>query len=106
MRRLPYVAFVLVLLSSALESTVRADTPSQPPMAYDLKAIDDYVAGQVQEKGYVGLSLAIVRDGKVVLEKTYGKRSLAPAAVVDTETPFAIGSVTKQFIAACILMLA
>src|SRR5205823_4006884 len=81
-------------------------TATPPPKSFDLAAIDAYVAEQVKEKGYVGLSLAIVRDGKVVHAKGYGKSSLEPARDVTPETPFAIGSITKQFTCACIFLLA
>jgi D-alanyl-D-alanine carboxypeptidase len=47
-----------------------------------------------------------VRDGKIVLAKGYGKRSLETGASVEPETPFFIGSVTKQFVCACVLLLA
>jgi CubicO group peptidase (beta-lactamase class C family) len=76
------------------------------PSKFDLKAIDAYLEGQIKPDGFVGLSVAIVQNGKVVLAKGYGKRSLDPAAAVETSTPFAAGSVTKQFTAACILLLA
>src|SRR5262245_41970864 len=91
---------LLALLGPA--AAVRAD----PPKNFDLAAIDAYVAEQVRDKGFVGLSLAILRDGKIVLAKGYGKRSLEPAAEVAVETPFAIGSISKQFTCACIFLLA
>ena len=47
-----------------------------------------------------------MRDGKVVLAKGYGKRLVEEEPLVEPETPFAIGSVTKQFTCACILLLA
>ena len=50
--------------------------PGDLPKTFDLPAIDAYVAAQVREQGFPGLSLTIVRDGKVVLAKGYGKRSL------------------------------
>ena len=95
----------------ALEESVkflRAPTPkpTDPPKTFDLAAIDAYVAAQVRDQGYPGLSLAIVRDGKVVLAKGYGKRSLEDGAPVEPDTPFAVGSVTKQFTCACVLLLA
>jgi D-alanyl-D-alanine carboxypeptidase len=86
--------------------TSRADVPPEPPKTFDLTAIDDYLTKQVTTNGYVGLSVAIMRDGKVVHAKGYGKGSLQPEAPVETNTPFAAGSVTKQFTCACIFLLA
>jgi D-alanyl-D-alanine carboxypeptidase len=107
MRLLPRVLFI-PLLATALLCTARAEAPKsvKPPKTFDLAAIDAYVAAQVHDKGYIGLSLAIFRDGKIVLAKGYGKRSLEPAAPVEADTPFAIGSITKQFACACIFLLA
>jgi D-alanyl-D-alanine carboxypeptidase len=76
------------------------------PARFDVKAIDDYLEAQIKPNKYIGISVAIVRDGKVVLAKGYGKRSLKPEAPVETNTMFAAGSVTKQFTAACIFLLA
>jgi CubicO group peptidase (beta-lactamase class C family) len=102
----PLLALLLFCWPLAFAPPARpADVP-QPPKTFDLKAIDEYVAGQVQAKGFVGLSLALSQDGKLVFAKGYGKRSLQPAADVDADTPFAVGSVTKQFTCACILLLA
>ena len=77
-----------------------------PPKTFDLDAIDHYVASEVKEKGFVGLSIAIMREGKTVLAKGYGKASLKTGNPVDVDTLFAAGSVTKQFTCAGILMLA
>jgi D-alanyl-D-alanine carboxypeptidase len=102
------VRIVLFLLFVTSLPLTRAQAPktAEPPKTFDLAAIDAYVADQVRDQGYAGLSLAIVRDGKVVLAKGYGKRLVEEGAPVDPDTPFAIGSVTKQFICACVLLLA
>jgi D-alanyl-D-alanine carboxypeptidase len=60
----------------------------------------------VNERGFVGLSLAIMRDGKIVLAKGYGKSSLATGADVTPDTAFGIGSISKQFTCALALLLA
>jgi CubicO group peptidase (beta-lactamase class C family) len=79
---------------------------TEPPDGFDLKRIDSYLAAQVKERGRVGLSVAIVKDGKLVLAKGYGERSLADRRPVEPTTIFPIGSVTKQFTCACVLLLA
>lgn len=76
------------------------------PKSFDLKAIDKYVEQYVADKGTVGLSVAIMRDGKVVFAKGYGFRNLESKQLVEPETSFAVGSITKQFTCACILLLA
>ncbi len=97
------------LLAMLLPAIAAADpgTKSPPlPAGFDPAAIDAYVAGQVAEKEIVGLSLALVRNGKIELSKGYGKASLATGTPVTQETVFAVGSVTKQFTAAAVLLLA
>src|SRR5438477_13034964 len=95
-----------VLLLLLVPLSARSDTKTPPlPETFDLLAIDAYVAGQVQEKGFVGLSLAIMRDGKIILAKGYGNRSLEPLKAVEENSSFAVGSITKQFTCACIFLL-
>jgi CubicO group peptidase (beta-lactamase class C family) len=101
--RLP---LILLLLTSAPVARGQSPKPGGPPKTFDLKAIDAYVAAQVREQGYPGLSLTILRDGKVVLARGYGRRSLPDGPPVEPETPFAVGSVTKQFTCASVLLLA
>ncbi|MFL5340240.1 MAG: serine hydrolase domain-containing protein, partial [Gemmataceae bacterium] len=95
-------ARILFTLSLVLvPAAVRAESP-----AFDVKAIDAFVADHVKEKKFVGLSLAVLRHGEPALVKAYGKRSLEDGSPVDLDTKFAIGSVTKQFVCACALLLA
>ncbi len=105
---LPYFRLILSFLALNLVSGVRADVeePVTPPKRYDLTAIDAYLTHLVREKGYVGMSVAIAREGKIVFAKGYGKSCLEPERPVAVDTPFAIGSITKQFTCACILLLA
>jgi D-alanyl-D-alanine carboxypeptidase len=79
---------------------------SEPPKSFDLKAIDEYLAAQVKAKGFVGLSVAMMKDGKMVLARGYGKSSLKAGTAVEAGTMFGAGSVTKQFTCACIFLLA
>src|SRR5262249_5282159 len=59
-----------------------------------------------KEKGLVGLSVAIMRNGETVFAKGYGMRQLEKSLPMEANTSFAVGSVTKQFTCACILLLA
>lgn len=104
LRSWPWQSLAIIALFSV--PAAKADPAPKPPTTFDVAAIDEYLGKQVASNGYIGLSVAIVRDGKVVLAKGYGKRSLKPEAAVETATPFAAGSVTKQFTCACILLLA
>ncbi len=67
--------------------------------------LDAYVARAMQTFGVPGISVAIVKDGKVVLAKGYGVRKLGDSTPVDENTLFGIGSNTKAFTAAAMATL-
>ena len=97
---------LLAFLAGATPALGQVSATPEAPKRFDLAAIDAYVGGVVRQKGLVGLSLAIVRDGQVVMAKGYGLRSLEDRQPVEPTTTFAVGSVTKQFACAAILLLA
>jgi CubicO group peptidase (beta-lactamase class C family) len=73
--------------------------------AFEPAAFDDYVHTAMADWDAVGLSVAVVADGRVVFERGYGTRTLDRDAPVDAHTLFAIGSTTKAMTAAAIGML-
>jgi CubicO group peptidase (beta-lactamase class C family) len=99
-------SLALFILIGATAARAQEPAPPTAPKTFDVAAIDTYVAGFVKTRDLTGLGLAIVKDGKIVLAKGYGKKSRATGAGVLPETPFAIGSVTKQIVCASILLLA
>ncbi len=101
----PALALLLGLMAMALAAGASERLPS-PPTTFDPRAVDRYIAQVVRAKGIVGLSVAVAREGAAPWTGTYGKSSLEAATPVTSNTVFAIGSVTKQFTAACILLLA
>ena len=52
-----------------------------------------------------GLSVAVVKDGQVLLSRGFGTRELGKPEIVDGDTLFAIASNTKAFTAAAIAIL-
>ncbi len=96
-----------VLLFTCFTLSLRALTPlPRLPDTFDVSGIDAFLSAQVKQNNRVGFSVAVVKDGQVVLAKGYGKRSLQDGRAVETNTIFAIGSVSKQFTCAAILLLA
>jgi CubicO group peptidase (beta-lactamase class C family) len=67
--------------------------------------VDDYVSARMRQLHIPGLSLAIVRDGRVTKAQGYGFANLELSAHATKETVYEIGSNTKQFTAAAIMML-
>ncbi len=78
--------------------------PAQSPRI-DERVVDSIVAAGMQQERLVGVSVALVRGGRIELVKSYGTASLQPRVAVDTGTRFSIGSVTKEFVAALALLL-
>ena len=68
--------------------------------------IDDAVAKAVAASGAHGASVTVARAGEVVYANGFGVRDIGTHAPVDAETIFPIGSITKQFTAAAIMVLA
>ena len=56
-------------LAATLASAVAANVKPSLPGSFDVAAIDAYISAQVQLPTRVGLSVAIVKDGKMVLAK-------------------------------------
>jgi CubicO group peptidase (beta-lactamase class C family) len=106
MKSLSPIPIALVLLMALALSGAEPAPVAEPPKKFDLAAIDAYLTAQVRERGYPGLSLTIVRDGKIIHARGYGLRSLEDKLPVEPDTAFWIGSVTKQFACACIFLLA
>jgi CubicO group peptidase (beta-lactamase class C family) len=52
-----------------------------------------------------GCALAIIKDGKIIYKKGYGIADLEHDVPITPETVFYIGSISKQFVAMCILLL-
>ncbi len=72
------------------------------------KAITDFTAladSLRKLQHIVGMSVAIVKDDKVVLSKGFGEKELGKGNAVDDQTLFAIGSSTKAFTAASLAIL-
>jgi D-alanyl-D-alanine carboxypeptidase len=67
--------------------------------------VDEYIAAQMRQLHIPGLSLAVVRDGRIAKARAYGLANVEVNAPVTEETVFEIGSVTKQFTAAAVMML-
>jgi D-alanyl-D-alanine carboxypeptidase len=69
-------------------------------------AVDKLVAKALAESGTPAVSIAIVKDGKVALAQAYGDARLDPKTPATAAMRFSIGSVSKQFLAAAILLAA
>jgi D-alanyl-D-alanine carboxypeptidase len=99
-RKMP---LLLLLIGAAAVAGAQLQVDSLPP---DLTQKIDQVAEQtLQQTGVPSASLAIVRAGQIVYTKGYGKARLDPAEAAEPRMRYSIGSISKQFTAAAILLL-
>jgi CubicO group peptidase (beta-lactamase class C family) len=67
--------------------------------------VDDYIHAQMAERRIPGVALTIIQNGNALKTAAYGLADLEQNVPVTTNTAFEIGSITKQFTAAGILLL-
>ena len=77
-------------------------------MAADARAdrVDDLVRSEMDARHIMGAALAVVKDGKLVKQRAYGLANVELGVKTTMDTVFEIGSVTKQFTATLVMMLA
>ena len=90
------IKLTLVILLSALPLAAQ-------DLAHD---IDKAVAEALAKSGAPSASIAVVKDGKIAYVHAYGSARLDPPLAATPEMRYSIGSVSKQFTATAMLMLA
>ena len=66
---------------------------------------DEYVQVIMQKRHIPGLSIAVLRDNKLIKEASYGLASIEHQVAVKPETSFTLASMTKTFTATAIMLL-
>ncbi len=67
--------------------------------------VDEFIKAAMQEQKIPGVSVAVVKNGEVILAKGYGYANVEHQAAVKPETVFQSGSVGKQFTATAVMIL-
>jgi CubicO group peptidase (beta-lactamase class C family) len=98
--RSSFALFALALLCNTAPLGAQRPAPAAPPPGFDA-----YVERVLTTFDVPGAAVAIVKDGKVVLARGYGVRTLGKPERVDSATRFGIASNTKAFTATAIAML-
>jgi D-alanyl-D-alanine carboxypeptidase len=93
-------ALLLTLTLAAVPA--RAANPASPS---DLAAYADKALAAIYPADQPGAAAIVIQDGKVVLRKGYGMANLELGVPMAPDMVFELGSVTKQFTAAAILLL-
>jgi CubicO group peptidase (beta-lactamase class C family) len=98
------VLAVLAVVLSFEVPTLHAQ-PARPA-ATTADAVDRFVTGEMATRHIPGVSIAVLRGGKLIKAQGYGVADLEHEVQVTPETVFKIGSVSKQFLATGIMLLA
>ena len=84
----------------------RIDLHATPPATVNSDEIDLIVKKVLTKTGVPSASVAVVKDRKLAYVQAYGSARLDPLTPARPEMRYSIGSISKQFTAAAILMLA
>jgi len=94
------LALVLVVLVQGTTALGQSKSSTAPD------TVDGLVRAEMARVHIPGVALAVVRGGKVIKAQGYGVADLEHEVPVTPETVFKIGSVSKQFLATGIMLLA
>ncbi len=99
------MAIRILVQCLVIVATFAASTTAQPLTEAERTSIDGAVKAALDATGSPGASIAIVRGGQIVYESAYGIGRVEPQTPARSNMRYAIGSVSKQFTAAAILLL-
>jgi D-alanyl-D-alanine carboxypeptidase len=96
---------LLILFAALLSGVARGQTGDALPP--EMRTAVDQAAREVlAATGVPSASVAIVRDGRLEYARAYGNARLEPPLPAQSPMRYAIGSISKQFTAAAVLLLA
>jgi D-alanyl-D-alanine carboxypeptidase len=96
-RHMPFFALVLLLVATVA-------VPAHPPVGQADRA-DNLIKAEMQRQNIPGLSLVVLKDGKIIKAAGYGFANVKLQIPATPETVYKIASVSKQFIATGIMLL-
>lgn len=106
-------ATVLSLFAIAAAVQPASSAQAAPPSAQSVNQLDSALRSRIDriargilvQTGVPSASIAVVQHGKLVYTQAYGLARLDPPLPATPEMRYSIGSISKQFTAAAILML-
>ncbi len=102
------LALIVSLFAVSLPTSISAQTAQTQQISSDLQArlaiIEQKLDARRKELGIPGMSLAIVKDDRIIFAKGFGYKNFEKQIAVTPDTEFAIGSATKAFTALSVLM--
>ncbi len=107
MHRLRRNSWKCTLLCLCTVLLTLSSSSAQSDLSPELRAAIDEIAHKVlAATGVPSASLAVVKEGKIAYLQAYGEARLDPHTPATPAMRYSIGSISKQFTAAAILMLA
>jgi D-alanyl-D-alanine carboxypeptidase len=95
-----------ILLAVAAIAAAPLSLTAQQLTAAERARVDSAVAAVLAGTGAPSASIAIVRGGEIAYENAYGDGRIEPAVPATSSMRYSIGSVSKQFTATALLLLA
>jgi D-alanyl-D-alanine carboxypeptidase len=96
----------LLLFSIALSVGFAQGQLTVDQLPADLQQkVDRTAEAALEQTGVPSASVAIVKDGQIVYTHAYGQARLDPAEAAEPAMRYSIGSISKQFTAASVLLL-
>ncbi|HZY80358.1 MAG TPA: serine hydrolase domain-containing protein [Cyclobacteriaceae bacterium] len=93
-----------LFIAASIISCDRSGSPKTETSALESK-LDSLINPQVDSAKFAGVAVAVYRDGKPLLLKSYGYADVEHSVKLSTDASFEIGSVTKQFTSVATLQL-
>ena len=87
-----------LLLLTAL-TVVRGQSPRLE------KSLDDAISASLKKTGAPSVSVAVVENSRVIYAKAFGMADRSAGHAADVNTRYAVGSISKEFTAAALLLL-
>jgi CubicO group peptidase (beta-lactamase class C family) len=95
------VAACSLLLSSAASAQRVDPSPTTP----DIRALDSTLSAAVAQSGIIGLSTAVIVDGRIVWTRSYGMADRERREPLTTQTVMNLGSIAKTTIGVSMMRL-
>ena len=101
--RLPLKCALALFFAVAVQSAQAGGDANSDKLSADVDAV---IHQQMKEQQIPGVGLAVVLNGRIIKAKGYGLANIEVATPVSPQTIFEAGSISKQFTATAIMLLA
>lgn len=103
MNRRTFASLLVGFALASVVSTARAQAPASSSTI--VESVDAYVRESMAKRHVPGASVAVVKDGKVLLAKGYGLANVELGVPATDQTVYQLASVTKTFTATAVMLL-